>query len=278
MNELWQKGLKRLEALKEFYQNDPPRLAEISLAGAVGLQIKSTCNLLEFYHLREDMLFNKNDHLRRMVEIVRDEIENSTKMIALCEKDKRLGYHSEAEGYLFYPAKLQARIALLNELLEIDFKNFNINDPAWDEYTGRTPKGKIAHFGELYQMEENVSWICNRDGDKLHFTINNIDKCDCTFFLEINRNHPPFCIFHSKDGNFSYMSSMYPFVPQWNIKKENGNMSFVIDLAEFKDFIHPGTPLRMNIFGEKFAWVKHEPLPSRLLFGSLNYNSASWLI
>ena len=53
--------------------------------------------------------------------------------------------------------------------------------------------------------------------------------------------------------------------------------SFEVDLAEFSGFLRNGVPLRINVFGDDFAWVKHEKLPSRLMFGDTNWNCAGWL-
>lgn len=278
MNDLWQHGLARLEKLKDFYLNDPPRLAEISLAGSVGLQIRSCCNLLKFYSLREDMLFNKNDHLSEMADIVRDEIANSARMTELCENDKRLGYHSEAEGYLFYPEKLKARIELLEELLAEDFPSFNINDPAWDDYTGRSLNGRVARQNELNEMENNISWSFQQNGHKLSFVINNIEGKDCTFFLDINRNHPPLKIIFSADGSMTFSGSMYRNMPDFKLKKVDGNASFVIDLDDYAEFIRWDFPLKVNVFGNDFAWVKHDALPARLMFGDTNYKCAGYLV
>lgn len=56
-----------------------------------------------------------------MKELTELEIKNSEKMIPLCENDARLGYHSEGEGYKFFPEKLRDRISQLKELLETEF-------------------------------------------------------------------------------------------------------------------------------------------------------------
>ena len=48
-------------------------------------------------------------------------MENSRKAIDICEADCRLGYHSEAEGFKFFPKKLRARIEYLENLLKTDF-------------------------------------------------------------------------------------------------------------------------------------------------------------
>ena len=64
---------------------------------------------------------------------------------------------------------------------------------------------------------------------------------------------------------------------QNHIKKENGRFPFVVDLADFSGFLRDNVPLRFNVYGDDFAWVKHEKLPSRLMFGDTNWNCAGWL-
>jgi len=277
MNELWQQGMERLKRLLPFYQDNPPRLADISLAGAVGLQMKSCCNLLEFYFLRDDMLYTKQDHLSRMAEIVRSEIANTEEMLSLCRKDHRLGYHSEAEGYLFFPEKLEKRIGLLNDLLEKDFPAFKLDSPLLDEFTGRTMTGKVAKYGEKHSMENGTSWLCRKEGSKLFFELEGMENRDCTVFLELNRNHPPLKIFFKKEGTIGTGGTVFLTPPDYRIKKENGLFTFEVDLAEFSGFLRDGVPLRFNVCGDNFAWVKHEKLPSRLMFGDTNWNCAGWL-
>ena len=94
MNEAWQKGLAVFANLREKYRDDSARTADIDLAEAIGLQIKSTCNLLHFYAAREEMFFDKRDNRAALRKIVEDEVANSLAMRKLCERDLRLGYHS----------------------------------------------------------------------------------------------------------------------------------------------------------------------------------------
>ena len=277
MNQLWQKGMKRLQALIPFYQNNPPRLADISLSGAVGLQIKSCCNLLEFYLLREEMFYTKQNHLARMMEIVKDEIANTEEMLSLCRKDHRLGYHSEAEGFLFYPEKLEGRIELLKDLLEKDFPAFDINAPELDEYTGRVMNGKVAHYGEKNLLDNGTSWLCRKKGDQLCFELEGMKDKDCTVALEMNRIHPPIKVKFTKEGHHMVCSNVYPATQNMVIRKENDLFTFEVDLKLYADFMREGVPLRINVIVDDTAWVKHEPLPSRLMFGDTNWNCAGWL-
>jgi hypothetical protein len=56
-----------------------------------------------------------------MEAIVQEQIRQSRAMIPLCQADGRLGYHSEGEGYKFFPEKLTDRIGQLEELFETEF-------------------------------------------------------------------------------------------------------------------------------------------------------------
>jgi len=117
----WKKGMAVLETLAA----DCPDTAEqISVAKALDLLLKGGHGILEFYHLR-DLLGrragNDKELLARMEAIVREQIGQSRAMIPLCEADGRLGYHSEGEGYKFFPEKLTDRIGQLEDLLQTEF-------------------------------------------------------------------------------------------------------------------------------------------------------------
>ena len=95
-----------------------------SVANAIALLFESGYNLIHFYKLRRDLGTMNGDVkaiLAEMKALVYEEIENSKKLIPLCEQDKRLGYHSEANGYKFFPEKIKWRIAQLEELLKTEF-------------------------------------------------------------------------------------------------------------------------------------------------------------
>ena len=95
-----------------------------TLSKALGLLFESGANIIEFYVLREKLGYgwdNPAEILKTMKALVETEIENTRKMIPLCEKDSRLGYHSEAEGFKFFPAKMKYRIERLEELLKTEF-------------------------------------------------------------------------------------------------------------------------------------------------------------
>ena len=150
MSGKWDKGVQLLQPLRSVFQENHGRLLDIGLAEAVGLQMKSTCNLLHFYYLREEMLYMKTDHLDEMMDLVKDEINNTQRMYELCLADPRLGYHSEAEGYLFYPEKLALRLENLQKLLERDFPAFSFEDERVVRWTGAVSGDKTAKAERIF--------------------------------------------------------------------------------------------------------------------------------
>lgn len=135
MSENWKKGVDILKAIASDFVDNPERLKDMYVAEALGIQIESGLNILKFYDLREQLLLNNSleqrNHnenefsqlkcLNEMELIVKDEIVRSTRIAKLCKLDSRLGFHSEAEGYKYFPDKLLWRVKQLEDLLEKDF-------------------------------------------------------------------------------------------------------------------------------------------------------------
>ena len=278
MSALWRQGLEKLLSAGKLHAEDPARAADTGLARAIGLQMKSVCNVLEFYFLRQEMFYTKRNHLERMAELVRAEIGNAREMIPLCEKDCRLGYHSEAEGYHFWPEKLQARIGLLEELLAKDFPAFDLDSPEIDAWTGRRITGKSARCGTRVEMAQNTAWRCTAEGRKLRFELEGVRGKKCVFFLELNRIHPPLKVTFYPDGRHDVGGACFSQVPDLEFRETETGAAFTVDLEVFADFLVPGAPLRLNVYGDGFAWVEHTPLPPRLTYGDTNWNCAGWLL
>ena len=56
----WDKGLQTLNAVADRLSGNESRRKDIGVANAVGIQIRSAYNILTFYHLREEMAWNKS--------------------------------------------------------------------------------------------------------------------------------------------------------------------------------------------------------------------------
>ena len=121
MCENWEKGVRLLSSVPD---SNADICEQISIAKAIGLLFGSGKNIIEFYLLRDKLGYGEGDPMElldRMEALVRAEIANSLAMIPLCQKDGRLGYHSEGEGYKFFPEKLSDRIDHLEKLLATEF-------------------------------------------------------------------------------------------------------------------------------------------------------------
>ena len=121
MADHWRRGLERMKQARPL--NGECR-EQLRVAEAVDILFHSGLSILSFYRLRDRLGRREGDAaetLREMRRIVLEEIDRSLALRALCEKDGRLGYHSEGEGYKYFPKKLDHRVARLKELLENEF-------------------------------------------------------------------------------------------------------------------------------------------------------------
>lgn len=117
----WEKGLSCLD---ETDCSHPDEKQIYNVCKAIGLLFNGGKNILEFYALRDDLGRRLGDPLAilsRMKELVLLEKENSLAMIPLCRETKCLGYHSESEGYKFFPEKILDRVSQLDTLMETEF-------------------------------------------------------------------------------------------------------------------------------------------------------------
>ena len=112
MDRLWQKGLAELAGVSS---NDGPE-NELDLYRAIGLHLTAAADIFEFYRLRAKLVAGA-DVLPEMEAILRREIAVAEELKILAERDSRLGYHSEAEVFKYFPAKLEWRISELERVL-----------------------------------------------------------------------------------------------------------------------------------------------------------------
>ena len=115
------------EGLLELQKTDVERhRMELSLAEALDIQFASAANILRFYAMRHVLVTSHPQNARRMLlamsKIVQQEITASERLAELCEADGRLGYHSEAEVFKYFPKKLRWRAKQLQQLLNTEFK------------------------------------------------------------------------------------------------------------------------------------------------------------
>jgi len=121
MCSLWDEGCRLLHTVSA---DDADMRRQNNIADCIRILFDGARNILEFYLLRDRLgrrEGNAEELLSRMEQLVHNEIANSRNMIPLCNADGTLGYHSEGEGYKFFPEKLLDRIAHLETLLCEEF-------------------------------------------------------------------------------------------------------------------------------------------------------------
>ena len=174
----WHKGFVEMQSL--------PRAShelDFTLAEALDIQFRSGHNILRFYTVRNALLDSPADApvlLAGLKKIVREEIANSLWLAELCREDSRLGYHSEAEVYKYFPEKLQWRAAWLEHLLETDFpeaeKILNVG-------------GDIGEFLRWQGETAVAGRVCGANGIRWSFE----SDCDSVTFhidIESKGNNP----------------------------------------------------------------------------------------
>jgi hypothetical protein len=87
--------------------------------------------------------------LESLTEIIHEELDLNERLLALCERDSRLGFHSEAEGYKYFPEKIHWRMQQLQNVLAGDVPELEglirKGELLFPEYTGKRPTGAVAH-------------------------------------------------------------------------------------------------------------------------------------
>jgi len=162
----WNEGVRILSALEQHFNNNKARIREIGVAKALGILFQSGLNIFRFYKFRETVANSIEDSrqtiLDEMKKIVFDEIESSKKMLILIDNDSSLGFHSEAEGYKFYPQKIRLRIKSLEKLMQTEFPRTEHRVQqklvAFPEYIGKTAQGETASCKYFDRLPYQSSW------------------------------------------------------------------------------------------------------------------------
>ena len=168
MKNYYTRGMAELGTIAAYAGEELTDLLSVSSAFLV--LCKSTYNILQFYKLRDMLGTGEGEPhatLQKMRTLVLNEIHESTKMIALCENDSRLGYHSEAEGFKFFPEKIRHRIETLRTLLETEFveveERIEAGLPPLEYYLGVEEDCKHSYTMKHGKIED-AAWEILSDG------------------------------------------------------------------------------------------------------------------
>ena len=173
----------------------------MTCAQAAGLLFESGKNILKFYKLREMLGNGIGDPwatVSEMEGIAACEILRSREMSELCERDPRLGYHSEAEGFKFFPEKLESRARQLEGLFDSDFKEIrarlmNMKKPLgyyYAEGQDAYPLGDSAEDYERVSIDAEREFGVYIDGDELKIPIRCRESDGFSVCFEFELFHP----------------------------------------------------------------------------------------
>ena len=314
MSTTWDKGVIIMEKLQSRYRNEPERILDIGLAKAIGIQFRSGYNILHFYLLREEML-NMEDKerlqiLKQMMDIIKEELEMDEELLGLCQKDSRLGFHSEAEGYKYYPEKIRWRMQQLEYTLANDFPELRDlilkNKLLFPEFTGKKPVGAIAYAVPTRQdsvfdiptdllwqtftfgvENSGAQWASSYDKDAVYIILSHTDfKSQSSILSAVSG------ISVKVEPRRLWPNVRYSFNTS-DVSKDDGIMIaensgkwYVVARIPFKNFwwsdelLHP---LRIDVQvnskdGKTSTWRPHNPIVPRLVYGTDNSADLGWLV
>ncbi len=305
MSDSWQQGLGLLDGFSEKYSGNKERTLDIGVAKALGIQFRSGYNILRFYQLREKLFRMKGEGrvavLDELKDIIEEEIKSGSNLIKLCREDSRLGFHPEAEGYKYYPEKLEWRINQLKMTLAHDLpairKAIDNHEALFPEYTGESPQGAVAYAlpfdppgssGSWNRFEGEVGsslrWRAHYKDETLHIMIADLSKegteertgslKSADVWIEPKRLWParryPMTLVSKAPGG--------PGKTEGILKAEVKIPFSELELK--KDSL---LPVRINVRafsegGKNIFWREEHPLTPRLILGTHNSVDLGWLI
>lgn len=244
-----------------------------SVAASLQLLLSSGYNILRFYQLRSQLLEGAENApaiLQEMEAIVDEEICNSEKMIPLCKADSRLGYHSEAEGYKFFPEKLTDRIEKLRLLKQVEFaearENLRQGRPAISWCPGEMDT--VYRLGsDAEVISENAAFRAFCDAETLHIELSGKPDTGYMLYFEFESMWPApgICI---KDGRIQlagwalthqsvFGDKIQQELDQYRLTVfEPGH--YMLDISREKTGWTKDIPLRMHISADGVSWVKDD--------------------
>lgn len=313
----WDRGVAIMNQLQPDYSNEPDRLLDIGIAKAIGIQFRSGYNILRFYMLREKMLrmtgMERLDILKELKEIIYQELELDEELLLLCRRDSRLGYHPEAEGYKYYPAKIRWRMEQLRKVLSTDLpdveQQIRNGKLLFPEYTGVKPTGLVAKSisskenlskgrSSRVNLPSNLNWQSFNNGDNskllqwasihdknnLYVILKGTEKKEniSSLVSNITVRIQPRRLWPGKRFNFNTDVSEANKTIRM-IKSKGG--SFAIVKIPWNNMGADLDPDRIRIdvrvtakSGGVAGWCELKPVTSRLEHGTDNPNDLGWLL
>lgn len=248
-----------------------------NVAEALKLLFVSGRNILRFYELRSNLAKGTQEAekiLNAMEEIVEEEIVNSLKMAALCEKDSRLGYHSEAEGYKFFPEKLLNRAEQLRKLKKTEFveirQNMAEGKPLLPWFQGGNGPGYSLVRGDIQNaVFENIAdqgaFRMSYDKEKLYVELKG--KAGISFQLQFEYEPmwpAPGIVIEEGRIRLANSALTHQSIFGDRIERELGKYELVSAEQEMGHYL-------LSISREKCGWTEDRPLRVRIAAGEVSW-------
>ncbi len=112
----WLKSVNDYEQALANSDRQERKTKELNVARVVGCCFRSTWNIYRWHNLRKRKKTHKIGKSER--EIIADEISNLQTALPLVESDSRLGYHEEAQCYMFTSKAIKQKIGQLQKLID----------------------------------------------------------------------------------------------------------------------------------------------------------------
>ncbi|MDD4144539.1 MAG: hypothetical protein PHN68_07880 [Prolixibacteraceae bacterium] len=319
LSDKWDQGVEILNEIKHKYAENADRISDIGLAQAIGIQFRSGYNILHFYYLRDEM-FNTEDNneqiliLNQIEDIIKEEIESGKQLINLCKNDPRLGYHADAEGYKYFPEKIQWRINFLQKILTQQIPEFEVkiknNELLFPDYSGKSSnidfiiatQSNIQIDGNsllqnltqynwqpfTYGDKASKSWAINYDDNFLYILIsysmnNDIQKIKSPF-TSIRVKVQPRRLWPVQIYNYNLTAEIRN--PESSVKWNDTNNNWVavarIPLTQIGIDKNNLRPVRLDVSvqtndGKSATWRENNPYLPRLMLKSDNPNDLGWI-
>ena len=248
--------------------------------------------------------------LKELKEIIYYELELDEELLLLSRRDSRLGYHPEAEGYKYYPAKIRWRMEQLRKVLSTDLPEIEqqIRDGKllFPEYTGEKPTGLIAKtiptkkdaWTSRGEPASNLSWQSFNNGDNkkllqwasgydkdgLYIIIRGVEKkADISSLVSnVTIRLQPRRLWPSKRFNFN--TDVSEANKTIRMIKSKGSSLAIVKIS-WNDMGADRDPDRMRIDvqvtsknNDVAGWCDLKPVTSRLEHGTDNPNDLGWLM
>ncbi len=184
LSTIWSDAVAKIQPLKQQFSHNPERLRDIDLLHVLELHFIAGYDIFKFYSER-----SQNCSITPvMQDILRREIAVSREMAELCRKDSRIGFHSEAENYKYFPEKLEARALMLEQELATPAHPCTTLVAAGDgtgEHQAETFRWSLEHGQDALQIK--VTLHGKTDSDQLMVTLRE-NSYSRLLLLDLNRN------------------------------------------------------------------------------------------